>query len=61
MTVESRPEYAVVQLSGLREALPVPWEEVYQAAMRRHKANLRLEQQASRKVHRSKRSIGKSR
>jgi hypothetical protein len=61
MTVESRPEYALVQLSGSREKLPVPWEEVYQAAMRRHKANLQLEQQARRKVHRSKRSIGKSR
>jgi len=56
MTVESRPEYAVVQLSGLREALPVPWEEVYQAAIRRHKANLRLEQEARRRADRSKHS-----
>ena len=61
MTVESRPEYAVVQLSGLREALPVPWEEVYQAAMRRHKANLRLEREATRKAHHSEHSNGKAR
>ena len=61
MTVESRPEYALVQLSGLREALPVPWEEVYQAAVRRHKANLRLEQEARRKAGRSKHSNGNAR
>jgi hypothetical protein len=61
MIVESRPEYAVVKLSGMSEALPVPWEEVYQAAMRRHEANLRLELEARRKAHRSKPSNGKAR
>jgi hypothetical protein len=61
MIVESRPEYAVVQLSGMREGLPVPWEEVYQAAMRRHKANLRLEREARRKAHHSRNFIGKAR
>jgi hypothetical protein len=61
MIVESRPEYAVVKLSGMPEALPVPWEEVYQAAMRRHEANLRLELEARRKEHRSKPSNRKAR
>jgi hypothetical protein len=61
MIVESRPEYAVVQLSGMPEALPVPWEEVYQAAMRRHESNLRLEREARRKAHHSKVSNGKAR
>lgn len=61
MIVESRPEYAVVQLSGMPQALPVPWEEVYQAAMRRHEANLRLEQEARRKAHHSKPSNGRAR
>jgi hypothetical protein len=43
MVIESRPEYAVVQLSGIPEKFPVPWEEVYAAAKRRHEANLRIE------------------
>ena len=49
MIIESRPEYAVVQLSGIPEKLPVPWEEVYAAAQKRHDANLRLERGAVRK------------
>lgn len=61
MIVESRPEYAVVQLSGMPEALPVPWEEVYQAAMRRHESNLQLERESRRKAHRSKLSNGRAR
>ncbi len=61
MIVESRPEYAVVQLAGVQEKFPVPWEEVYQAAIRRHEANLRLEHDARRKAHRSKPSNGKAR
>jgi hypothetical protein len=47
MIVESRPEYAVIQLSGLPEKFPVPWEEVYAAAKKRHEANLRLEARAA--------------
>ena len=60
MIVESRPEYAVVQLAGVQEKFPVPWEEIYAAAKRRHEANLRLERQAIRKKNRSIRSNGKS-
>ena len=52
MTVESRPEYAVIQLSGMPEKLPVPWEEVHAAAKRRHEANLRIEKRAKRKRRR---------
>jgi hypothetical protein len=60
MVIESRPEYAVVQLSGLSEKLLVPWEEVYAAAKKRHEANLRLERQAMQKAKRTTRSNGKS-
>jgi hypothetical protein len=45
--VESRPEYALVQLTGMAEKFPIPWEEVYAAAKKRHKANLRLEAHAA--------------
>ena len=56
MIVESRPEYAVVKLSGMPEALPVPWEEVYEAARTRHEANLRIEGAAMQKRKRANRS-----
>jgi len=56
MVIESRPEYAVIQLSGVQEKLPVPWEEVDAAAKKRHEANLRLERQALKKRRRSTRS-----
>ena len=56
MIVESRPEYAVVQLSGIPEKFPVPWEEVYAAAKRRHEANLRIEGAESQKRKRPTRS-----
>ena len=55
MTIESLPEYAVVQLSGMREKFPVPWEEVYAAAKRRHEANLGLEKLAKRRPGRRRR------
>ena len=51
--VESRPEYALVQLTGMAEKFPIPWEEVYEAAKKRHKANLRVERAASWKRKRS--------
>jgi hypothetical protein len=58
MIVESRPEYAVVQLSGMSEKFPVPWEEVYAAAKQRHEANLRIEGAAIQSRKRSSRSKG---
>jgi hypothetical protein len=60
MTVESRPEYAVIKLAGVKEGFPVPWEEIYQTAKRRHDANLKLERQAILKRNRSVRSNGRS-
>jgi hypothetical protein len=56
MTVESRPEYAVVQLAGVQEKFPVPWEEVYAAAKKRHEANLQIERKARRRRRPSARS-----
>jgi hypothetical protein len=58
MIVESRPEYAVVQLTGIEEKFPVPWEEVYATAKKRHESNLRLEARAlrGRKRHPKKRN-----
>lgn len=41
--VESRPQYAVVQLNGSREKFSVAWEMIYKLAKRRHAENLRLE------------------
>ncbi len=46
MTIESRPEYGLIRLSGIQETFPVPWHEVFQAAHRRHEANIRREQQS---------------
>ena len=58
MIVESRPEYAVIQLAGIQEKFPVPWEEVYAAAKQRHEANLRIESAAIQNRKRSSRSKG---
>ncbi len=54
MAIESRPEYAVIRLSGTKETFPVPWDEVFQAAHKRHEVNIRREQQASVKSKRSR-------
>jgi DNA gyrase inhibitor GyrI len=56
MIVESRPEYAVVQLAGVQEKFPVPWEEVYSAAKKRHEANLQIERKALQRRRPSARS-----
>ncbi len=56
MIVESRPEYAVVQLAGVQEQFPVPWEEVYAAAKKRYEVNLRIEGAAMQKRKRANRS-----
>ena len=56
VVVESRPEYAVVQLAGLPDKFPVPWEEVYAAAKKRHEANLQIERKALERRRRAIRS-----
>jgi hypothetical protein len=50
--VESRPLYAVVQLSGSKEKYPVAWEMIYKLAKERHAENLRLEAQSQSKLGR---------
>jgi hypothetical protein len=47
--VESRPQYAVVQLNGSKERYPVAWEMIYKLAKERHAENLRLEAQSQSK------------
>jgi DNA gyrase inhibitor GyrI len=43
--VESRPQYAVVQLNGSKDKYPIAWEMIYELAKERHSENLRLEAQ----------------
>ncbi len=62
MIVESRPEYAVVQLSGVHEKFPVPWEEVYEAAIAQARRKSPVgAASVRRKAHRANPSNGKSR
>jgi len=56
MTIESRPEYAVIQLAGIDEKFPVPWDEVFRAANTRHEMNLHLELEAELRANRLNRS-----
>ena len=53
--VESRPQYAVVQLNGSRQKYPIAWETIYELAKERHAENLRLEAQAQRQARRTRR------
>jgi hypothetical protein len=46
VVVESRPQYAVIQLKGSREKYSIAWEAVYELARRQHDRNLRLEAKA---------------
>jgi hypothetical protein len=50
--VESRPQYAVVQLNGSKEKYPIAWEMIYELAKEWHTENLRLEAQAQRQAGR---------
>ena len=53
--VESRPQYAVVQLNGSKQKYPIAWETIYELAKERHAENLRLEAQAQRQPGRTRR------
>jgi hypothetical protein len=53
--VESRPQYAVVQLNGSKEKYPVAWEAIYELAKERHTENLRLEAKAQKQSGRIRR------
>ena len=48
IVVESRPEFAIVRLAGARGEFPIAWRMIYEAAMRHHAENLRLEGEAER-------------
>jgi hypothetical protein len=50
--VESRPQYAVVQLNGSKGKYPIAWEMIYELAKEWHTENLRLEAQAQRQTGR---------
>ena len=53
--VESRPQYAVVQLNGSKDKYPVAWEAIYELAKERHTENLRLEADGKRQRGRIRR------
>ena len=44
--VVARPEYAIIRLSGLRTAYPLPWEAICDSAI---KAAVRAEREAKKK------------
>jgi hypothetical protein len=46
IVIESRPEFAIVKLTGSRERFPLSWETIYQIAKQHHANNLRLEAEA---------------
>ena len=46
IVIESRPEYAVITLQGLKEQFPIYWEHLFEAARRHHAENLRIEAKA---------------
>ena len=52
IVIESRPEFAIVQLLGLKGRFPIAWGMIYEAAMRHHAENLRLEA-AAKKAHKA--------
>ncbi len=47
IVIESRPEYAVISLQGLKEQYPISWELIFEAAKRHHATNLRIEAEAN--------------
>ena len=54
VVIESRPEFAIVRLSGSRERFAIAWENIYEIAKKRHTENLRLEARAGQAPKRSK-------
>jgi hypothetical protein len=46
IVIESRPEFAIIRLLGARGQFPIAWEMIYEAAMRHHAENLRIEAKA---------------
>jgi DNA gyrase inhibitor GyrI len=52
IVLESCPTYALIRLRGSAESFPIAWEAIYEAAVRRHAENLRLEAEAE-KAHKA--------
>ena len=46
IVIESRPEFAIVRLLGLKGRFPIAWKMIYEAALRHHSENLRIEAKA---------------
>ena len=46
IVIETRPEFAIIQLNGTKEQYPLPWEKIYNAAREHHEENLRVEARA---------------
>jgi hypothetical protein len=46
IVIKSCPTYALIRLRGSAECFPIGWEAIYEAAVRRHAENLRLEAEA---------------
>ena len=56
IVIESRPEFAIVTLQGMKEKYPISWEQVFEEARRRHAENLRIEAKPEAEMpHRTKR------
>ena len=54
--VESRPQYAVLQLEGTNIRYGIAWERIFALAEKHHEQNLRLEAAAAQKVLRRKKA-----
>lgn len=59
IVIETRPEFAIVQLNGTKEQYPIPWEKIYDVAFEHHEKNLRLEAQAANATQRDRRRRSK--
>ena len=47
--VESKPEYAIVQLDGDKDRFSIAWEAIYEMAMKHHAACLLADEKAQRR------------
>jgi hypothetical protein len=59
IVIETRPEFAIVQLNGTKEQYPLPWEKIYEVALEHHEKNLRLEARAANATQRDRRRRSK--
>jgi len=56
IVVESRPQYAVLQLEGTKIRYSVAWEQIFALAETNHQRNLRFEAATAHKVLRRKKA-----